>query len=66
LSSFSGLEDKALNYHLITYEITEIGKHIQLTLTHENIQNEQSQQHAGQNWEFVLNKIKEISETDTI
>lgn len=61
-SSFSGLEDKPENYHLITYELQDIDGKTKLTLRQENIQNKESQEHADKNWGFVLFTIKEILE----
>ena len=62
LSSFSGLEDKPENYHLITYELHEQDNKTKLKLKQENIHNQEAQEHAGKNWDFVLLKIKEILE----
>jgi len=62
LSSFSGLEDKDENYHLITYTLELMHKGVSLQLKHENIQNEKARDHAYNNWDFVLKEIKEIVE----
>lgn len=61
-SSFSGLEDKPENYHLITYELAETKGKTLLTLKQENIQSQEAQEHSDKNWDFVLSKIKEIIE----
>ncbi len=62
LSSFSGLEDKPENYHLITYKLNKADKKTLLTVRQENIQSEEARDHSSKNWEFVLLKIKEIVE----
>lgn len=62
LSSFSGLEDKEENYHLITYIIEDTHQGISMDLIHENIQDAKAQKHASENWDFVLKEIKEIVE----
>lgn len=62
LSSFSGLEDKPENYHLITYELQEQDNKTNLKLKQENIQSKEAQDHADKNWDFVLLKMKEVLE----
>ncbi len=62
LSSFSGLEDKDENYHLISYILEDTIHGISLNLIHENIQDEKARKHADKNWDFVLKEIKEITE----
>lgn len=62
LSSFSGLEDKPENYHLITFVINEKNGKTNLTLTQENIQSKEAQEHADKSWDSVLSTIKEILE----
>jgi len=61
-SSFSGMEDKAENYHLITYELQEMDDKTVLMLKQENLQSKEAQKHADKNWDFVLFTIKEILE----
>lgn len=61
-SSFSGLEDKPENYHLITYKLSSTDNETELILVQENIQSQEAQEHSDKNWDFVLLKIKEILE----
>lgn len=61
-SSFSGLEDKPENFHLITYELKEHDDKTVLTLKQENIQSQEAQDHADKNWDFILFTIKDIIE----
>ncbi|MFZ0390099.1 MAG: SRPBCC domain-containing protein [Calditrichia bacterium] len=61
-SHFSGLEDKAENYSLVTYRLRqESGKTI-LTVTQTGFAKEDGFRHAETGWEQVLQKIKEIAE----
>lgn len=62
LSSFSGLEDKEENYHLITFNIVDQHETTMLSLIHENIQNQQAKDHSENNWKMVLGTIKNILE----
>jgi uncharacterized protein YndB with AHSA1/START domain len=62
LSSMSGLEDKPENYANITYELQEeVGKTM-LSITQDNIANEKAREHSAQNWQYVLNSMKELLE----
>jgi uncharacterized protein YndB with AHSA1/START domain len=61
-SSFSGMEDKPENYHLITYELQEKDDKTILMLRQENLQSEEAQKHSDKNWDFILFTIKEILE----
>lgn len=62
LSSFSGLEDKPENYHLITYELQVKDDKTILILKQENLQSKEVQEHADKSWDFVLLQIKEVLE----
>ena len=61
-SSMSGLKDSPENYAHVTYDIAEDGDEVMLTITQDNISNEDSRKHSEENWEKVLEKIKEITE----
>jgi len=63
-SGFSGLEDKAENYSLVTYELETVDSAVKLTMTQEGFANEQGHQHAVQGWEMVLNGLKNIVEKE--
>ncbi len=66
LSSFSGLEDKAENYAIITYSLIEVGGGTKLTITQANIASEEAQKHSEQNWGMVLKGLKELLEKKTV
>lgn len=63
-SSFSKLEDIPENYQQITFDImNQDGKTI-LTLTQENVPNQQAKEHSESNWGMVLNQLKQIVESN--
>ena len=61
-SGFSGLEDKEENYSIVTYELNDENGKTRLSLTQENLANEQSKEHSDKNWDIVLSQMKEIIE----
>ena len=61
-SSFSGKEDKPENYATVTYELKEDGKGTVLSISQDNIENEEGKKHMKENWEMVLKKLKEVVE----
>lgn len=63
-SSMSGKEDKPENYNLVTYILSvEDGKTI-LTLTQDNIATSEERTHSTNNWDMVLQKLKEVVEAE--
>jgi len=60
-SSFSGMEDKEENYSVVTYKLKQEDNYILLTVSQQGFANEEAQKHSKQNWEMVLDKIKEMS-----
>lgn len=63
-SSFSKLEDVPENYQQITFDLmNQNGKTI-LTLTQENIPNQEAKEHSESNWGMVLNQLKQIVESN--
>jgi len=63
-SSMSGKEDKPENYKLVTYELNGDERRTVLALTQDNISTEKEKEHATQNWEMVLRKLKEVAESE--
>ena len=64
-SSMSGKEDKPENYNLLTYILsTEDGKTI-LTVTQDNIKTQEEKTHSTNNWDAVLEKLKEVVEGES-
>lgn len=62
LSSMSGLEDLPENYANITYELSEANETTTLSITQDNVANEKAREHSEQNWNYVLNNMKELLE----
>lgn len=63
-SSMSGKEDKAENYNVVTYRMEQKDDQTILTLTQDNISTEKEKEHSAKNWEMVLQKLKEVAESD--
>lgn len=61
-SSMSGTEDEPENYLRITYELEGSGNNTTLKVTQENIPDEQTKEHSIQNWNKVLEGLKELVE----
>jgi hypothetical protein len=61
-SSMSGIEDLPENYVTVTFELTDEGNKTLLTVTQENIPNEEMRDHSEQNWKKVLKGLKEMLE----
>lgn len=61
-SGFSGLEDKAENYSLVTFEVNGDDTTTTLKLSQQGFANEQAQEHSEKSWSAVVQKIKEIVE----
>lgn len=61
-SSFSGTEDIPENYANITYELSEKDESTILSITQNNIRNEELRDHSEQNWRTVLNNLKNLLE----
>ena len=62
LAQFSGLDDQPKNYHIVTYNLTEVNGFTILKLTQENIHNEQAMKHSDSGWDSILQSIKSIAE----
>jgi len=64
LSSMSGKEDKPENYNLVTYTLKKEGSKTVITLSQDNISTEKEKEHSTQNWNWVLEKLKEVVESN--
>lgn len=63
LSSLSGMEDKKENYQIVSFKLDQVQNGTKLTLKQENIQSEESKKHSKENWNYVLNTLKDIVES---
>jgi uncharacterized protein YndB with AHSA1/START domain len=61
-SSMSGKEDKPENYAVVTYQLQEEGASTTLTITQDNIPNQQGVEHSEANWRTVLESLRLIVE----
>jgi uncharacterized protein YndB with AHSA1/START domain len=61
-SSMSGQEDKPENYNLVTYRVKENGDRTKVTITQDNIRNEESLDGSTSNWKMVLKSLKRVVE----
>lgn len=65
-SSMSGIEDKPENYVIITYKLSQENNRTHLTITQENIPDEKTRIHSEENWNQVLQGLKNLMETETL
>jgi uncharacterized protein YndB with AHSA1/START domain len=61
-SSFSSLPDLPENYATVTFELQPQGNETRLMVTQDHCTSEESRQHSEQNWNTVLQTIKEMLE----
>jgi uncharacterized protein YndB with AHSA1/START domain len=61
-SSMSGTEDKPENYANITYNLTENNGETELTVTHDNVKNEEAKAHSEQNWTGLFEELRKLIE----
>jgi hypothetical protein len=61
-SSFSNLPDEPENYQVITYELAEENNGTRLTIVQENVDTAESAEHSEQNWNGVLQALKDYVE----
>jgi len=61
-SSIGGKEDRPENYNLVTYKLSHKDGKTVVTLTQDNVNSENEKKHVSENWEMVLQKLKEVAE----
>lgn len=61
-SSFSGLPDTKENYQNVSYELAREKDKTRLTITQDNIPSEEGQQQSEQNWNMVIDRLKQLLE----
>lgn len=66
LSSMSNKEDKPENYANVIYEIEPQDNSSQITITQDNIENEEQVDHMIQNWNMVLSGMKKLLENGSV
>ncbi len=61
-SNLSGKEDIPENYANVIYALDDKGTKTILTITQDNIENEEHLQHTEQNWNMILDTMKNMLE----
>jgi len=61
-SSMSGTDDKPENYANITYNLTENSGETELTITQDNVKNEEAKAHSEQNWTGIFEELRKLIE----
>jgi uncharacterized protein YndB with AHSA1/START domain len=61
-SGMSGKPDVPENYQKVSYDLEEKDGKTTLTITQENNPTQESADHSGDNWNMVLEKMKELLE----
>lgn len=61
-SPLSGEPDRPENYHTVTYELSARGSGTELMITQDNNNTKESKDHSEQNWETMLDNLKELLE----
>ena len=63
-SSMSGKADMPGNYNLVTYKMIKKDNKTVITVSQDNISTEKEKEHSTENWKMVLNKLKEVVESE--
>ena len=61
-SSMGGTEDKPENYANITYSLAEKDGKTKLTITQDNVKNQEAKEHSEQNWKGIFGELKKMIE----
>ncbi|QTE37779.1 SRPBCC family protein [Mucilaginibacter gossypii] len=61
-SSMSGTDDKPENYANVTYNLTENNGETELTVTQDNVKNEEAKAHSEQNWKGIFEELRKLIE----
>jgi uncharacterized protein YndB with AHSA1/START domain len=61
-SSMGGTEDKPENYANITYGLAEKDGKTKLTITQDNVKNQEAKEHSEQNWKGIFEELRKLIE----
>lgn len=61
-SALSGQEDVPDNYHMLVYELAEVGDGTRVSLSQDKNGSEEEAEHSRRNWEMMLSGLKEVVE----
>jgi uncharacterized protein YndB with AHSA1/START domain len=62
-SPLSGAPDRPENYHTVTYTLSDKGDSTEITITQDNNSTEQEKAHSEQNWNTVLENMRQLLES---
>jgi len=63
-SNMSGLPDVPENYHIITYYLEKEDDHTVLTMTEENLDNEEMMERSSKLWDMVFQNLQQLLEKE--
>jgi uncharacterized protein YndB with AHSA1/START domain len=63
-SNMSGLPDVPQNYHIITYYLENEEDHTALTMTEENLDNEEMMERSSKLWDMVFQNLQQLLEKE--
>ena len=63
-SNMSGLPDVPENYHIITYYLENEGGHTVLTMTEENLVNEEMVERSSKLWDMIFQNLQQLLEKE--
>ena len=61
-SSLSGTPAEAENFFTVTYELEPRGEDTVVSVVQTGLMSQETYDHSGENWDMVLNKMKELLE----
>jgi uncharacterized protein YndB with AHSA1/START domain len=61
-SSMGGTEDKPENYANITYTLTENNGETTLSITQDNVKDQEAKEHSEQNWQGIFAGLRKLIE----
>jgi uncharacterized protein YndB with AHSA1/START domain len=63
-SNMSGVADVPENYHIITYSLEKEADHTILTMTEENLDNEEMKERSSKLWDMVFQNLQKLLEKE--
>jgi uncharacterized protein YndB with AHSA1/START domain len=62
-SPLSGIPETRENFHVVTIQLKDKNNKVEVELSQDNNETEESRDHSQKNWEAMLKNLKEILET---
>lgn len=63
-SPLTGLEDTPENYHTVTVHLSDMNKNVIVSLSQDHNPTEQAREHSEQNWEMMLEALRQFIENE--